>query len=260
MQLNKIKVLIVDDSIVFREYVSLAISSDPGFEVVGTAADTMEAMEKIKELKPDVLTLDVEMPKVNGIDFLKVLMVTHPVPTVVVSSVSSNVFDALDAGAVDFVTKPSEGRKKELFIIELLVKIRIASCANIGRGYVKEKKQLDSPQHHRKDRKDVIVAIGASTGGTEAILSVLRSFPEDMPGIVVVQHMPAKFTKMYADRINKVCSMEVKEAKNGDYVTSGTVLIAPGELQMRVKKDAKGYFVQCVQGEKVSGHDDRNYS
>ena len=252
---KKIKVLVVDDSLVFRETLASGISKDAGIEVVGTASDPFMARDKILEMEPDVLTLDVEMPKMNGIEFLKRLMPQYPIPVVVVSAVSDNVFDALNAGAVDFVTKPDIrlGRGIDALINELVVKIKIASTAQLGHwknnsaGSGVVKKMMGNTG-------DVIIAIGASTGGTEAIASILKQFPRHMPGIVIVQHMPPVFTRMYADRLNNSCLLEVKEAQTGDKVIPGTVLIAPGEYHMRLKKVGNIYSVECFRGEKVNGH------
>lgn len=283
---SKIRILVIDDSMIFRESVSRYLKADPDIEVVGTAADPIEAMSKIEQLKPTLLTLDVHMPKMNGIDFLKKLMAESPMPVVVVSSVSENVFDALNAGAVEFVTKPTEGRKVDLFAKELIVKAKIASVAKLKVGANKtaaaprttsaaarsttgvEREKTAAPSAKpiikssnilskpvlKTTRDDMVIAIGASTGGTEAILAVIKDLPANMPGIVIVQHMPPGFTAMYAKRANNICNMEVKEAQTGDYIERGKVLIAPGALQMRVKKDAKGYYVKCEPGEKVSGH------
>ncbi|MCX7714888.1 MAG: chemotaxis response regulator protein-glutamate methylesterase [Clostridia bacterium] len=251
--IKRIRVLVIDDSLVFREVISKLLSADENIEIVGTAADPIEAMDKIKVLKPDVLTLDVHMPKMNGIDFLKKLMAESPMPVVVVSSVSGNVFDALNAGAVEFVTKPTEGKKADLFGKELIIKTKIASIAKLNRESGLKNTEKTLPNVQKVD--DVfVIAIGASTGGTEAILSVIKDLPENTPGIVIVQHMPAGFTKMYSERADRICRMRVKEAQNGDRIETGLVLIAPGELQMKVKKDKNGYYVSCEKGEKVSGH------
>lgn len=252
---KKIRVLIVDDSIVFRETLSRGIAEDFGIEVVGTASDPFMARDKILELEPDVLTLDVEMPKMNGIEFLRKLMPQYPLPVVVVSAVSSNVFDALDAGAVDFVTKPDVRNISGLnaFINELIIKIKIASTAKVGhfkRGSISVKNSSGADAFN----KGAIIAIGASTGGTEAIYSVIKAFPRDTPGVVVVQHMPPVFTRMYAERLNNSCPMEVKEAENGDIVQNGRVLIAPGDYHMELKEDRGNLYVKCFKGEKVNGH------
>jgi len=251
---RKIKVLVVDDSMLFRETLARGIAQDFGIEVVGTAADPFIARDKILELQPDVITLDVDMPKMNGIEFLRKLMPQYPLPVVVVSAVSSNVFDALNAGAVDFVTKPDMHRTGGMnsFINELIIKIKIASTAKVGR-YKKEYIPVKSISDI-EIKKNIIIAIGASTGGTEAIFEIIKAFPRDMPPIVIVQHMPPVFTRMYSDRLNNSCILEVKEAKDGDEVRSGRVLIAPGDLHMKVMKNSESYYVKCYLGEKVSGH------
>ena len=250
---KKVKVLVVDDSLLFREAVARGLGSDRGIEVVGTASNPFEARDLIIELEPDVLTLDIEMPRMNGIEFLKKLMPQYPMPVVVVSALSDKVFEALNAGAVDFVTKPTGANGLDGFINELIVKVKIASVAKVS--------------HHKNDyrnnvlntntniiKKDVIIAIGASTGGTEAIANIISALPREMPGIVIVQHMPPVFTKMYAERLNASCKMEVKEAEQGDEVISGRVLIAPGDKHLKINKKGNSYIVECFNGEKVNGH------
>lgn len=252
---KKIKVLVVDDSIVFRETIARGIAEDFGIEVVGAASDPFMARDKILEFEPDVLTLDVEMPKMNGIEFLRKLMPQYPLPVVVVSAVSSNVFDALDAGAVDFVTKPNlrNAAGFNAFINELIIKIKIASIAKLGH-FKRESISIKAPSSSDGFKEDNIIAIGASTGGTEAIYSVIKAFPRNTPGVVVVQHMPPVFTRMYAERLNNSCAMEVKEAENGDVLQAGRVLIAPGDYHMELKKDRGNFYVKCFKGEKVNGH------
>jgi two-component system chemotaxis response regulator CheB len=255
MNSRKIRVLVVDDSLVFRETIARGISKDKGIEVVATASDPFMARDKIIEFEPDVMTLDVEMPKMDGIEFLRRLMPQYPLPVVVVSAVSSNVFDALNAGAVDFVTKPDakNGSNMDSLINELVIKIKIASTAKLG--HWKNTKPNDRVLDSTKARnKDIIIAIGASTGGTEAIYEVIRKFPEDMPGVVIVQHMPPVFTRMYAERLNNTCSLNIKEAKTGDLVVPGTVLIAPGDSHMRIRRGGGVYSVECFKGDKVNGH------
>lgn len=252
---KRVRVLVVDDSLVFRETIARGIAADQGIEVVATASDAYSARDRIIEFEPDVMTLDVEMPKMNGIEFLKKLMPQYPIPVVVVSAVSDNVFDALNAGAVDFVTKPDmrNGRGIDSLINELIIKIKIASTAKVGHwkneaafgaGVGRVEAGIDNK----------LIAIGASTGGTEAIYNVLKAFPRDMPGIVIVQHMPPVFTKMYAERLNNSCVVEVKEAQDGDRVIPGRALIAPGDAHMRLKKAGNLYLVECFKGEKVNGH------
>ena len=252
---KKIKVLVVDDSLIFREMIAKGIALDKSIEVVGTASDPFMARDKIIELEPDVLTLDVEMPKMSGIEFLKRLMPQYPLPVVVVSSVSESVFDALNAGAVDFVTKPDSknGMSMESLINELVVKIKIASTAHVGHWKNEHIMSSIKPQSS-KAKKNMVIAIGASTGGTEALYNVMKSLPKDIPGIVVVQHMPPVFTRMFADRLNNSCLHEVREAKTGDVVLPGTALIAPGDAHMKLKKAGDVYSVECFQGEKVNGH------
>lgn len=253
---RKVKVLIVDDSLMFREALARGVAADPGIEVVGTAADPYDARDKILALEPDVLTLDVEMPRMNGIDFLKKLMPQYPLPAIMVSAVNDRVFDALEAGAVDFVSKSEArvGRGLEALIKELIVKIKIASTVQVG--HYKQKRNLAvqaaGPVGHSRTKS--MIAIGASTGGTEAIYKIIKSFPVDMPGTVIVQHMPPVFTDLYAKRLNNECAVEVKEARTGDRVLPGRVLIAPGDSHIVVKKLGNEYVIEQVSGEKVNGH------
>ena len=252
---KKVRVLVVDDSLLFRETIARGLAADRGIEVVGTAGDAFEARDKIIKFEPDVMTLDVEMPKMNGIEFLKRLMPQYPIPVVVVSAVSDNVFDALNAGAVDFVTKMNSitGTNKEVFINELIVKVKIASMAKVSHL----KKEISNERHIGKINtrsSNTIIAIGASTGGTQAILEVVKDFPRDMPGVVITQHMPPVFTKLYADRLNNLCKMEAKEAETGDVVRPGRILIAPGDRHMELVKKENKYFVECFTGDKVNGH------
>jgi len=252
---QKIRILVIDASLLFRETIARGIEKDPWIEVVGTAVDPFMARDMILKHKPDVLTLDVELPKMSGIEFLKRLMPQYPLPVVAVSSLSSNVFDALNAGAVDFITKPNLTKQGGLegFIKELIIKIKIAASAKVG-----SKKNLAIAKQARSENisesRYEIIAIGASAGGTEAIYEVIKTFPKDMPGVVIVQHMPPVFTRMYAERLNNSCSMEVKEAQNGDLVVRGKALVAPGDFHMKVKKGCNGYFVECKKGERVNGH------
>lgn len=254
MPVTAIKVLVVDDSIMFRETLSHALSQDAHIKIIGTAVDADDAMKKIQALNPDVVTLDVEMPKMNGIEFLKKLMPIHPVPVVVVSSLPINALDALDAGAVDFVKKPIVNNPQDLqnFIRELSIKIKIASTARVGKRRQPAVPRNITPLTHSVS--NMVIAIGASTGGTEAILAAIKDLPATTPGIVIVQHMPPVFTKMYSQRLDKICHMRVKEAEHGDRVTRGQVIIGAGEFHLRLAKDSRGYFVRSEQGPKVSGH------
>lgn len=252
---RKVRVLIVDDSLVFRETLAKGVGSDPGIEVVATAHDAYSARDRIIEFEPDVMTLDVEMPRMNGIEFLRRLMPQYPIPVVVVSATNDNVFDALNAGAVDFVTKPDSrsGKDIEALINELVVKIKIASMAKVGH-WKSDRLNGGNVGKVDGDTSEKIISIGASTGGTEAIFNVLKLFQRDVPGIVVVQHMPPVFTKMYAERLNNSCPLEVKEAQDGDKVYPGRVLIAPGDYHMRLKRTGSLYSVECFRGDKVNGH------
>lgn len=251
---RKIKVLIVDDSPLFREFLAKGLAADSGMEVVAAAKDAFDARDKIIEFEPDVMILDVEMPKMNGIEFLKRLMPQYPLPVVVISGANDHVFDALDAGAVDFIAKPDlgSGRSLETFINELKIKVKVASLANMSSW--KSARSNHTAIKSVDDSRIKLIAIGASTGGTEATYSILKELPPNMPGIVIVQHMPPVFTRMYAERLNKSVRLEVKEAEHGDVVCPGRVLIAPGDFQTRVKKSGDKLIVECVKGEKVSGH------
>ncbi|MDE5951532.1 MAG: response regulator, partial [Acetatifactor sp.] len=238
--MQPIKVLIVEDSMVFRELLVQNLNRDPAIKVVATAKDPYEARDAIIAHKPDVMTLDVELPRMNGIDFLRKLMPQYPLPVVVISSLSDKVFDALNVGAVDFVAKPAVSSREQLeaFIrTELLVKIKIASTANISRIKQKVMQQQEQSTALSAKGSDLVVAIGASTGGTEAIFSVVQGFGTDIPGVVIVQHMPTGVTNMYAKRLDNQCKVIVKEAETGDQVKPGHVLIAPGgDRHMRLVK------------------------
>ncbi len=252
--LKKIKVLIVDDSVVFREILSKELSADKGIEVVATARDPYDARDKILKHHPDVMILDIEMPRMNGLEFLQKLLPQYNMRVIVTSSADYRVFDALNAGAVDFVPKPGAdtGNNMKGYINELIIKIKTASVAKLLHS---DKKLKITPEHNTSSfAKDKIIAIGASTGGTEAIIRVLKVFSDDIPGIVITQHMPPVFTDMYAQRLDKLLPLEVKEAKDGDTVQAGRVLIAPGDQHMTIKKIGPVYKVRCSKGEKVNGH------
>ena len=253
--MRKIKVLVVDDSLLFRNLLVESLRMDPSIEVVAQAGDAYAARDAILQYHPDVMTLDVEMPRMGGIEFLRKLLPQYPLPVVVISALSEKVFDAMEAGAVDFVCKPNsiERDKVSTFLRkELGTKIKIASTVKVGRM----KRAESFPVNHASAalNNNMIVAIGASTGGTEAIFEVVRQFRRDIPGVVIVQHMPPGFTQMYANRLNNQCQVAVKEAVTGDRVLPGQVLIAPGDKQMRLLKVNGVYQVECRPGEKVSGH------
>ncbi len=269
---KKIKVLVVDDSSLFRQMIINHLTEQPDIEVVGYAINAYDAKQKIPILKPDVLTLDVEMPGLNGIEFIKQLIPTNPIPVVLVSSLNLSVFDALSAGAVDFVRKPdmSVSNSKNAFFASLVPKVKAASMAKVrparqpaGAAGPKNQTRMQTqaavkpmpfPPLPRNVLDSTIIGLGASTGGTEATLAVLQKLPANIPGIVITQHMPEGFTAMYAQRLNRICSMEVREAKNGDIIQPGLALIAPGGKQMEVTRAGRNYIVQCRPGAKVSGH------
>lgn len=254
--MRPIRVLVVEDSLVFRGLLVQALEADPAITVVAAVGNVFDARDAIIKYQPDVMTLDIELPGMNGIEFLQKLMPQYPFPVVVISSLSDKVFDALNAGAVDFVAKPANATRAQLetFVkTELPEKIKIASEAKVS-GW--KKKQPAAPAENiTKDVKERIIAIGASTGGTEATAAVLSEFGPDIPGIVITQHMPAGFTEMYARRLNNLCKVQVKEAKSGDMVLPGQVLIAPGgNAHMQLVQVNGTYQVVIRTGAKVNGH------
>lgn len=270
---HKLKLMVVDDSPLFRTWLIRSLSADDRFQIVGYAVNALDAQEKIPLLQPDMLTLDIEMPGMSGIDFLKQLLPVHPIPVILVSSLNLRVFDALEAGAVDFVRKPDEanGLSKEIFLSMLRSKLLVAAASHVHLPSVPASSQaakkrivspltaagnpfLNRPKTSAAASQETVIAIGASTGGTEAILEVVKNFPENTPGVVITQHMPAGFTAMYAERLNRICKMEVREAKNGDRIRKGLMLLAPGGLQMRVVPLGNSYAVSVQEGEKVNGH------
>lgn len=252
--MKKIRVLVVDDSAVSRTVLCKGLSADPAIEVVATASDPFDARDKILSYEPDVMTCDVEMPRMDGIEFVRRLIPQYPLPVIMVSGVSNAVFDAMNAGAVDFIAKPElvSVKNVEAFIMELIDKVKIAAAAKIGHVInvgtpvkVMETKNISA---------DRIIAIGASTGGTEAIYKVLQYLPDNIPGIVIVQHIPPVFSRMFAERLDSTTRLKVKEAQNGDFVEKGKVLVAPGDKHMRIKKLEDRYKVECFEGDKVNGH------
>jgi len=262
---KKIRVLIVDDSALVRSILAQGLAQDPGIEVVGTASDPYVARDMIIKHRPDVLTLDVEMPRMDGVEFLRRLMPQYPLPVVMVSALTQRgkqiTIEALEAGAVDVVPKPTSNVAQGLqaMMMELRTKIKIASTANVSHWKSKRTEapaptEVLTPRTSLAESTDKVIAIGASTGGTEAIKTVITQFPASTPGVVIVQHMPAGFTKAFAERLNTLCLMEVKEAEHGDRVMPGKILIAPGDYHMTVRRSGGFYYVDCVKGEKVNGH------
>ncbi len=256
-----IKVLVVDDSAVVRKIFSAELSSDPDIEIIGTAPDPFIARDKILQLKPDVITLDIEMPRMDGLTFLRKLMQHYPIPTIVVSSLTPEggelAMEALDAGAVDVMCKPGASYSVGDMAVELKEKIKAASHVNLQ----KRIKMPLGPQEGIPKIKTAltkttnkVIAIGASTGGTQALQVLLSSFPRNIAGTVIVQHMPEKFTKSFADRLNQVCEIEVKEAADGDSVVPGRALIAPGNYHMMLNRSGANYYVNVKPGPLVSRH------
>lgn len=253
-----IRVLIVDDSATARAVLREILESDPSIEVVATASDAYMARDKIVELKPDVVCLDVEMPRMDGITFLKRLMHYMPLPVVMVSSLTQNgaktTLEALDSGAVDFVGKPHSHIYDGIDTMrdELLKKIKMASRVRVRQRSLQSVQQANTTSLAETTNK--ILAIGASTGGTEALKDVLMGLPRNAPGTIIVQHMPSNFTGPFAERLNSLCAMEVREARNGDSITPGVALIAPGDYHMVVRRSGARYYVEIGSGEKISGH------
>ena len=252
---NDIKVLVVDDSAVVRRVFSEQLSKHKGIMVVGTAPDPYVAREKIVKLKPDVITLDIEMPRMDGITFLKKLMKYFPLPVIIVSSLSTKgskiALEALSLGALEVISKPSEAYSVGDMSMQLAEKIRAVYGAKMIAASTQnmEDKPLTSISSMAlASTTNKIIAIGASTGGTEAIKKVLTRLPHNTPGIVVVQHMPAQFTTSFAQRLNELCQMKVKEAQDGDTVINGQVLIAPGNFHMLFKRSGARYYVEVKTG------------
>jgi two-component system chemotaxis response regulator CheB len=262
--MEKTKVLIVDDSALIRQLLTSLLSHDPGLEVVGSAADPYAAWDKIKALRPDVLTLDVEMPRMDGLAFLERLMRARPTPVLMVSSLTEQgcetTLRALELGAIDFVTKPKIDIKNGTVerIDEIIAKIKVAARAKLrpplklapaGEARLKALRNEAMATSTQK-----VVAIGASTGGTEALREVLTALPADSPGVVIVQHMPENFTRAFAQRLDKLCQIRVQEARDGDRILPGHALIAPGNYHMQVNRNGANYNVEVFMGEAVNRH------
>ena len=308
--MKRIKLLVVDDSILFREVLARYINQDDMIEVVGKAGDAYSARDMIIQYEPDVMTLDLEMPRMDGIAFLKKLLPQYYISTIAVSGSEERKDACIEAGAVEFLAKPHTRTSSEMatFAAELCRAIRraykhanpnatissepsfaaktapkssssvITNAANTVQFAQKAKEQVshaknsifasnvrkevnENPalsnnyvKHTKLKKSEAIIALGASTGGTEALEQVIRLFPEDTPPVIVVQHMPAGFTKLYADRLNHSCKMEVKEAVDGERLRRGLVIVGAGEHHLRLCKDRQGYYVSSKPGEKVSGH------
>jgi two-component system chemotaxis response regulator CheB len=274
---KKIRVLIIDDSATVRQTLAAVLEEDPQIEVIGVASDPFVAAKRIRDEIPDVITLDVEMPRMDGITFLRKLMAQHPIPVVMCSSLteagSETLLQALEAGAVDIILKPKMGVAEHLIESKIRIcdAVKAAAGARVGgrrerpaaasRGvYEPEKKltadaMLPPPGGRAMARTtEAVVCVGASTGGTEALRVVLEGLPLDSPGMVIVQHMPEKFTASFAKRLDSLCAVEVKEAEDGDTVLRGRVLIAPGNKHTLLERSGARYYVSVKDGPLVSRH------
>lgn len=254
--MNKIRVLIVDDSAIVRKIFSEELSKYSDIEVIGTAPDPYVARDKIVALKPDVITLDIEMPRMDGITFLKKLMRYFPLPTIVVSSLTTRggklTLEAIDSGAVDVIAKPGAAYTVGDMSAQLADKIRAAARARVvknsgGAGEA----VMNQPLRALAQTSNKVIAVGASTGGTEALKVMLMQMPPNSPGMVIVQHMPANFTTAFAERLNDLCQISVREAKDGDRLSSGLALIAPGNYHMLLRRSGAVYYVEIKTGPMV---------
>jgi two-component system, chemotaxis family, protein-glutamate methylesterase/glutaminase len=251
-----IRVLVVDDSAVVRKVFTEELSKEKGITVVGTAPDPYIARDKITALKPDVVTLDVEMPRMDGITFLKKLMKYYPLPVIIVSSLTTKggslALEALSCGALEVISKPSGSYSVGDMSVQLADKIRAVAGIKVAQSPLPGKSEQISkaglPSKALSVNTNKVIAIGASTGGTEALKTVLMRMPPNAPGIVVVQHMPAKFTASFSERLDSLCSVQVKEAADGDSVLNGRVLVAPGNYHMLLRRSGTRYFVEVKQG------------
>lgn len=304
MSEKPIRVLIVDNSLFFRQFMARSLSADYSINVVGMASTAQEAQKKISILSPNILCLDIETPNLQYKDYIRDLRQTHPdMQIVIISPLSTSVFEALKAGAVDFVSKPNAQMQMDNagFISEVIAKIKTVYASSKTSAAFRPSTQpaakppaiphqavspsaaipppsapaaaASPPTPAGKASSPILagfplgdhviindrggkrmIAIGASTGGTEAIVSVVKNLPSNTPGVVIVQHMPPVFTRMYAERLDKICNMRAKEAEHGDRVQTGLILLAPGDKQMRLAKDVRGYYVTVGGTEKISGH------
>ncbi len=264
---RKTRVLVVDDSALMRQILTEVLSTDPTIEVVGTASDPIIAQAKIKRLNPDVLTLDVEMPRMDGLSFLDELMRSHPLPVLMISSLTDKDCEitvrALELGAVDYVRKPQIDVQSGTLnrADEIIEKVKMAAAAHVGQrlpapsARSAEPRRASSgppPSHFRMTNR--VIAVGASTGGTEALVQFLSALPADSPGVVIVQHMPAGFTRAFARRLDSLCRVRVKEACDGDRVLDGHVLLAPGDYHMEIRRNGATSSARIFRGEPVNRH------
>jgi two-component system, chemotaxis family, protein-glutamate methylesterase/glutaminase len=264
---RKIRVLIVDDSAMVRQTLQQVLSSDPEIEVIGTAGDPFVAAERLEEELPDVITLDIEMPRMDGLTFLQKIMSQHPIPVVICSSLvgegAQSTLRALDYGAVDVIAKPKMGTKQFLEESKVILCEAVKAAAKVkarvpAPRMVEPKLNADSvlakPTGAMVETTEKVIVIGASTGGTEALKTVLETLPADCPGIVIVQHMPELFTRAFAGRLDSLCAISVKEAETNDTVLRGRALLAPGNHHMLLKRSGARYFVEIKEGPLVCRH------
>jgi two-component system chemotaxis response regulator CheB len=249
-----IRVLIVDDSAIVRKILTEALADQPDLEVVGAAPDPYVARDKILALAPDVITLDIEMPRMDGLTFLRKLMHFHPMPAVVVSSLAQSscrtAVKALELGAVEVLAKPGGPYSVGELRNTLAAKIRAAAAARIG-PRAPAQTPCEAPKIGTSLSPHSVIAIGASTGGTEAIAKVLMAFPKNAPGVVLVQHIPAEFSRAFARRLDESCEIDVKEAENGDVLRPGLALLAPGDFHMVLRREEGRYVVGIKTGPRV---------
>lgn len=259
MQHKKIRVLIVDDSISIQKVLQEVIESDPGLEVVGAAKDAFEAKQMVNDLSPDVITLDVEMPKVSGLRFLEVLMKVKPTPVVMISTLTKanadTTLQALELGAVDYIAKPQINQKEMFLRYSKMVikKIRMAAACNISTG-INHQSTNTEPARAESLTANRVLAIGASTGGTEAINYLLSKLPSANFALLIVQHMPAGFTSTFASRLDRTTDFTVVEAQGGELVRPGVAYLAPGDFHMKVVRSNDQLYTDVFRAEKVSGH------
>ena len=254
---NKIKVLVVDDSALVRKIIKEELSRERDIEIVGTAPDPYVARDKIVKLKPDIITLDIEMPRMDGLTFLKKLMRHYPLPVIIVSSLTTKggklAMDALSLGALEVMSKPSSAYSIGEMGVQLIDKIRALARVKVRpkgerSSSSSENIQIKMASKALSKTTNKIIAIGASTGGTEALKTILTGMPPNAPGTLVVQHMPANFTTSFAERLNELSTMTIKEARDGDSLVNGVALIAPGNYHMLLKRSGARYYVQIKKG------------
>jgi two-component system chemotaxis response regulator CheB len=255
-----IRVLIVDDSAVMRAFLSRVVSAQPDMEVVAVAADPVVAIEQIRLKSPDVMTLDVEMPRMNGLDFLRKVMAVRPLPVIMISSLTRQGADvtmqALELGAVDFVPKPAELSQFEASVNDIADKIRAASSARVVRHRPRAAASPDAPLWHAPHpaAQDRVIAIGASTGGVEALRAILEELPPGMPPILIAQHMPAGYTETFARRLDTICRIDVKQAQDGEPALNGVAYIAPGGRHLTLVRRLSAYSLRVTDDPPVNRH------